>query len=148
MKLRYFVVDHEGQLQKAAQAGVQGLWEGRRRAKALGCRAAHELRLVSVVCDEDLLPTKVYVLRLPLTGGWFTEENRLTLQLFAMPDSVTPGEMLQHHTEGWPADFFRQLAVVLDVPLASLHVPLGVGGPLFTAAAMRVTPQQALRYLR
>jgi hypothetical protein len=148
MKLRYFVVGHNGQLQKAAQAGVQGLWEGRRRAEALGCRAANELRLVSVVCDEDLLPRKVYVLRLPLTDGRFTEENRLALQLFAMPECVTPGEMLRHHTEGWPPDFVEQLAVALDVPLASLHVPLGIGGPLFTAAAMRVTPQQALRYLR
>ena len=148
MKLRYFIVDDRGQLQKAAQAAVQGLWEGRRCAAELGCRAGHELRLVSVVCDEDLLPANVYVLRLPLTDGWFTEENRLILQLLALPSCVTPGEMLQHHTEGWPADFFRQLAVALDVPLASLHVPLGVGGPLLTAAAMRVTPQQALRYLR
>jgi hypothetical protein len=148
MKLRYFVVDDRGQLQRASQVGVQRLWEGCRRAAALGCSGANELHLVSVLCDEDLLPTKVYVLRLPLTDGWFTAENRLILQLFAMPDCVTPGEMLQHHTEGWPADFFRQLAVALDVPLASLQVPLGVGGPLFTAAAMRVTPQQALRYLR
>src|SRR5262245_18718671 len=105
MNLRYFIVDPEGHLRKAAQAVVQGLWEGRRRAEALGCRAAHELRLVSVVCDEDLLPTKVYVLRLPLTDGQFTEENRLTLHLFATPDCVAPGEMVQHHTEGWPADF-------------------------------------------
>jgi hypothetical protein len=148
MKLRYFVVDDREQLQKVAQARVQGLWEGHRRAEELGSSAAHDLRLVSVVCDDDLLPTKVYVLRLPLTEGRFTEENRLTLTLFSMPDCVTPGEMLRHHTAGWPADLFQQLAVALDVPLASLHVPLGVGGPLFTAAAMRVTPQQALRYLR
>src|SRR6185312_8088244 len=104
MKLRYFVVDDRGQLQKAAQAGVQGLWEGRRRAEALGCRAAQELRLVSVVCDDDLLPSKIYVLRLPLTEGRFAEENRLTLRLFAMPDCVTPEEMVQHHTVGWPTD--------------------------------------------
>jgi hypothetical protein len=127
---------------------VQGLWQGCRRADALGCPAANELRLVSVVCDEDLLPTRIYLLRLPLTNGRFTEENRLTLQLFSVPDCVTPDEMVRHHTEGWPGDFFRQLAVVLDVSVANLQVPLGVGGPLLTAAAMRVTPQQALRYLR
>jgi len=148
MKLRYFVVDASGQLQKASQAGVEDLWQGRRRGEALGCRTVNELRLVSVVCNEDLLPTKIYILRLPLTDGRFTEENRLTLQLYAMPDCVTPGEMVQHHTEGWPADFYHQLAVALDVPVMDLRVPLGVGGPLFTAAAMHVTPQQALRYLR
>ena len=146
MKLRYFIVNHQGRLHKVAQARVQALWEGR-GAESFGFPAAHELRLVSVVCDDDLLPTKVYVLRLPLTDGRFTEEDRLTLRLFSMPDCVTPGEAARHHTEGWPADFFRQLAVALDVPVAGLHVPLGVGGPLFTAAAMRVTPQQALRYL-
>jgi hypothetical protein len=147
MKLRYFVVGRKGLLHKVSQAGVQGLWEGRRGVQALGCPGAYELRLVSVVCDDDLLPSKVYVLRLPLANGQFTEESRLTLHLFAMPDCVTADEMLQHHMEGWPADLFVQLAVALDVPVADLRVPLGVGGPLFTAAAMRVTPQQALRYL-
>jgi hypothetical protein len=148
MKLRYFVVGRTGLLRKVSQAGVQGLWDGRRSAAVLGCPGAHELRLLSVVCDDDLLPTKVYVLRLPLTDGCFTGEDRLTLHLFAMPDCVTSEEMLQHHTDGWPADLFFQLAVALDVPVASLHVPVGVGGPLFTAAAMQLTPQQALRYLR
>ena len=145
MKLRYFVVDARGQLRRASQAAVKGLWQGCRGADALGCPAGNELRLVSVVCDDDLLPEKVYLLRLPLMGGAFTLESRLTLQLFARPDCVTPGELARHHTEGWPADFFRQLAVALDVPVAGLDVPLGVGGPLFLAAALRVTPAQAVR---
>jgi hypothetical protein len=148
MKLRYFVVDRYGRLQKASQARVRRLWEGDLAADALGCPASNELRLVSLVCDDDLLPEKVYVLRLPLTAGRFTTESRLTLHLFSRPDCVTPTELVQHHTEGWPADFFRQLAVALDVPLAALKVPLGVGGPLFLAAAMQLTPRQALRYLR
>jgi hypothetical protein len=103
---------------------------------------------VSVVCDENLLPLKIYVLRLPLSEGMFTEESQLTLKLFSRSDCVTPEELAQHHTEGWPADFFPQLAVALDVPVCDLQVPLGVGGPLFTAAIMCVSPQQALRYLR
>jgi hypothetical protein len=148
VKLRYFVVNERGQLQKASQAAVRGLWEGTRGADALGCPAGHELRLVSVVCDADLLPEKVYLLRLPLVEGVFTPESRLTLQLFTRPDCVTPGELTLHHTEGWPADFFQQLAVALDVPMAGVHVPLGVGGPLVLAAALRVTPRQALRHLR
>jgi hypothetical protein len=148
MKLRYFVVDAAGQLRKAPQAAVRGLWEGGLGADALGCPAGNELRLVSVLCDRHLLPKKVYLLRLPLTGGRFTEESRLTLHLFTRPDCVTPNELVQHHSEGWPADFFRQLAVALDVPAAGLNVPLGIGGPLFLAAKLSVTPREALRHLR
>ena len=148
MRLRYFLVDGRGQLQRVSQAAVQGLWEGRVRADALGGPPGNELRLVSVVCDERLLPTKCYVLRLPLTGGRFLEENYLTLRIFARPDCVTQHELFDHHTAGWPRDFFQQLAVALDVPTASLHVPLAIGGPLFLAAALRVTPREALRYLR
>ena len=148
MKIRYFVIDGQGQLRKASQAAVRALWEGRLGAAALGCPAGGELRLVSVACDEGLLPRRLYLLRLPLTAGMYTSESRLTLQAFTCPECVTPSELAEHHLAGWPADFFRQLAVALDVPLAGLDVPLGVGGPLFTAAALRVSPRQALRHLR
>jgi len=148
MKLRYFVVDPRGQLQRVSRAAVHELWDGRIRADALGCPVGSELRLISVVCDAHLLPRKLYLLRLPLTQGRFTAESYLTLHLFSRYDCVTPREVLDHHSKGWPADFFPQLAVALDVPVTSLHVPLGIGGPLFLAAALRVTPRQALRYLR
>ncbi len=148
MKLRYFVVDGHGQLRKATQAAVRELWEGGRGAESLGCPAGNELRLVSVVCDEALLPRSLYVLRLPLDCGMFTAESRMTLELFSLPDCVTPEELVRHHTAGWQGDFFRQLAVALDVPASALEVPVGVGGPLFLAAALRVTPRQALRYLK
>lgn len=148
MKLRYFVVDGCGQLRKASQGAVTGLWEGRRSAEALGCDVGTELRLVSVLCNDNLIPEKIYLLRLPLTDGRFTQEDYLTLQVFTRRDCVTAREVVQHHTDGWPRDFYHQLAVLLDVPMAQLNVPLGVGGPLFMAAAMRVTPTQAIRYLR
>lgn len=148
MKLRYFVLDAQGQLRKARKAAVKDLWEGRVQADTLGCGVPNELRLVSVVCDDDLLPKKLYVLRVPLIDGAFTQECWMTLHLFTQPDCVTPAECAEHHMEGWPRDFFRQMAVALDVPLAAIHVPMGVGGPLFVAAALRVTPQEALRYLR
>lgn len=148
MKIRYFLMNATGQLVKVSQASVYGLWNGSRRARGANGALAQELRLVSIICDENLLPLKIYVVRLPLCEGVFTEESQLTLKIFASPDCVTPDELVQHHTEGWPADFFRQLAVALDVPLDALKVPLGVGGPLFTAAVMCVSPQQAVRYLR
>lgn len=148
MKLRYFVVGPQHRLRKASQAAVRGLWEGRHGADALGCPAGHELRLASVVCDDHLVPKKVFLLRVPLIEGRFTLESQLTLQIFASPDCITPREVVQHHTEGWPVNLARQLAVALDVPLAALRVPTEVGGPLFTAAVMRVSPRQALRYFR
>jgi hypothetical protein len=107
-----------------------------------------ELRLISVLCDDRLLPRKIYLLRLPLIDGRFTRESYFTLRIFSMPDCVTPGEVIHHHTEGWPRNFFSQLAVALDVPRKFLEVPVGIGGPLLMAAALRVTPRQALRYLR
>jgi hypothetical protein len=148
MKLRYFVIDGHGRLRKTPQAAVRALWDGGLGATALGCVAGNELRLVSVLCDDDLQPCKVYLLRLPTTRGQFTFESRMTLHLFSQPDCVTPGEMSRHHAEGWPSDFFHQLAVALDVPVASLEMPLAIGGPLFVAAAQGVTPRQATRQLR
>lgn len=148
MKLRYFIADDQGQLRKVSQGDVRGLWEGKLRADDLGSTTDNELPLVSVVCDGDLLPEKVFLLRLPLTEGAFTTESHLTLHLFTQPDCVTHAELTRHHATGWPVNFLHQLAVALDVPVAALQVPFAVGGPLFLAAALRVSPRQALRYLR
>ena len=148
MKLRYFISDEHGQLRKVRRASVEALWEGHCRADALGCKEASELRLVSVVCDRKLMPRKIYLLRLPLTAGQFTQENYLTLQVFTMPDCVTPQEVARHHGGGWPRDLLRQLAIAADVPLAQIQVPVRIGGPLLLAAALRVTPSEAMRYLK
>jgi len=148
MKLRYLIVDAREQLQLAARSKVEALWQGEVSAAALGSEDRGELRLVSVLTDSRLMPKKVYVLRLPLSDGEFRKENYLTLQVFSRPDCVTPREVIKHHTEGWPKDFYPQLAVALDVPCKALQVPLGIGGPLLMAAALSVTPTQALRYLR
>lgn len=148
MKLRYFVLDGAGQLRKATQKRLAGLWDGRVRAADLGSPARTELRLVSVLCNDALQPRTVYLLRVPLTDGVFSHESYLTLQIFTMRDCVTPREVVQHHGAGWPADLLRQLAVVLDVPLASLEVPVRVGGPLLVAAAMGVDPRQTVQFLR
>ena len=83
--------------------------------------------LVSVLCDDNLHPHVIYVLRVPLTDGVCTAESQLTLQIFTMRDCVTSRELVEHHGAGWPADLRRQLAIALDVPLARLCVPLRVG---------------------
>jgi hypothetical protein len=148
MKLCYLVVDECGQLRRVQRAQIEGLWRGTLRAEDLGAAAANELRLVSVLRDSNLQAKKIFLLRLPLSSGLFTRENYLTLRIFSMPDCVTPREVVQHHTDGWPRDFFRQLAVVLDTPIAQLNVPLGIGGPLLMAAALRTSPRKALKFLK
>ena len=148
MKLRYYVVDEHGSLRKVRKAAVEALWDGSCRTEAFGCCGNSELRLVSVVCDRKLIPQKIYLLRLPLTDGRFLRENRRALRSFSMPSHVTAREVFAHHSEGWPRDFFGQLAVALDVPRSFLEVPLGIGGPLLMAAALRMAPRQAARYLR
>jgi hypothetical protein len=148
MKLRYLFVDRFGQLVTVRRSRVEHLWRGELRAQDIGSVGRNELRLVSVLCDDRLMPRKIFLLRLPLTDGQFTRENYLTLQIFSRRDYVTPREVISHHTDGWPNDFFRQLAVALDVPRKNLNVPLGIGGPLFMAAALKLSPRQALRYLR
>jgi hypothetical protein len=148
MKLRYLFVDRHGQLRVIRRAQVEALWQGRLSCDDLNGADPCELRLVSVLCDARLLPQKIFLLRLPLTGGYFTRANYRTLRTFSMPSRVTAHEMFVHHSDGWPADFFQQLAVALDVPKAQLDVPLGIGGPLMMAAAMRVPPREAVRYLQ
>src|SRR5204862_6472411 len=101
-----------------------------------------------VVCAHRLAPRLVVWRRPPLTAGMFAVGDSLTLQAFSRSDCVTPQEVIEHHAAGWPPDFFEQLAVLLDVPLKTVSVPFGIGGPLLIAAALRVTPQQALQYLR
>jgi hypothetical protein len=148
MKLRYLFVDRHGQLTVIRRADVEALWQGRLGADALHGPDLHELRLVSLLCNSRLVPQKIFLLRLPLTGGYFTRDNYRILRSFSMPSRVTAHEMFVHHSDGWPTDFFQQLAVALDVPKAFLNVPLGIGGPLLKAAAMGVPPREAVRYLR
>ena len=91
MKLRYLVVDGDNRLCLVRRRDVEALWKGRRHATDLGCPAGSEIRLVSALCDERLVPHKIFLLRLPLTHGEFTRENWLTLRIFTMPDCVSAG---------------------------------------------------------
>lgn len=148
MKLRYLVLDARGRLRKARPKVVAAILNSRASAAALGCPGARGLRLVTVVCDDDLLPAAVYLLRVPLTGGRFTAADGLVLRAFASPECVTPHEAATHHGAGWPADLVRQLAVALDVPVAGMGVPFDVGGPVLAAVVGRVTIREAARRLR
>ena len=148
MKLRYLIVDGNNQLKLIRRAQVEAIWSGHVPASQYGCGDLTELRLISVVCDGRIFATsRIYLLRIALTDGYFTRRNCRILRSFAMPSRVTAQEMFEHHTEGWPTDFFTQLAVALDVPRTLLDVPFGIGGPLLIAAALRISPKSAARYL-
>ena len=148
MRLRYLIVDSNQQIRFVRREQIEAFWRGRSRVTDLGCNDLRELRLVSVVCDRRLVPQRIYLLRIGLTDGYFTRGNYRTLRRFTLREHVTLREAFQHHSEGWPIDFFTQLAVALDVPRAMLDIPFGVGGPLLIAAALRISPKHAMRYLR
>ena len=148
MNMRYLLVDGDNQLKLVHREHVEAIWRGRVHVSEFGCADRTELRLISVMCDKRLLPQRIYLLRMALTAGYFTRRNYRVLRSFAMPSRVTAQEMFQHHSEGWPRDFFTQMAVALDVPRSLLDVPFGIGGPLLVAAALRVSPRIAVRFLK
>lgn len=148
MKMRYLIVDSDNQLRLISRAQVEAIWRGNAPASDHGCTDLTELRLISVACNEKLLPQRIFLLRMSLTDGYFTRRNYRALRSFAQPSQVTVREMFQHHGEGWPTDFFTQLAVALDVPRKMLDVPFGIGGPLLVAAALKVSPRVATRLLK
>lgn len=148
MKLRYLIVDNDNQLRLLSREHVEAIWRGDVSAAEYGCADPTELRLVSVISDRRLVPLRIFLLRIPLTNGAFTRRNFRALRSFTMPSRVTEREAFHHHSDGWPVDFFTQLAVALDVPRAMLDVPFGIGGPLLIAAALKISPRSAARYLK
>jgi hypothetical protein len=146
--LRYLLVDGNQQLRLVHREHVEAIWHGRIHVGQFGCDDPTELRLVTVMCNKRMMPARIFLLRMDLTDGYFTRRNYRVLRSFAMPSRVTTSEMFSHHSDGWPADFFTQLAVALDVPRSKLDVPLGIGGPLLVAAALRVSPRVAVRFLQ
>ncbi len=148
MKLQYLIVDGDNQLRLIRRRQVEAIWRGEACVSDFGITDLTEMRLVSVVCNKRLLPQRIFLLRIPLTDGCFTRRNYRALRSFTMPSRVTVQEAFHHHSDGWPTDFFTQLAVALDVPRAMLDVPFGIGGPLLIAAALKISPRSAARYLR
>ena len=147
MKTRYLFIDENEQLLLVPRRKIEAIWHGEISAAEIGCADGTELRLVSAICDSRLLPRQIYLMRLPLTDGYFTRQNHRALRSFLMRNRVTANEMFAHHSDGWPCDFFPQLAVALDVPCNMLDVPFGIGGPLMLAAALSISPRRAARLL-
>ncbi len=135
MLLRYFVVDAEDQFQFAGRKAVENVWRGKNSAASLGYPTGEQLRIVSVLCDEErLAPKVIFFLRTELEGGRITDKSR-----FDAYEAMTKhhrrrydSEAAQRQLAGWPQDWQRQLAVALDAPAVELR-RIGVGGPLLMA---------------
>jgi hypothetical protein len=147
MQIRYFVVDAHQQLFQARKKTVEGLWRGRLTAADLGCPVGDELRLITVVCNEKLLPRMTFFLRVDLEDGRPTDRSRIEAYE-AMTHSS--GRRYDHPTakkqfEGWPNDWRTQLAVALDVPIGQLQ-RVGLGGPLPMSDVWGISLEKVLDY--
>lgn len=147
MQLFYFVVDEDNQLRKASRHDVESLWRGECRADALEFRLGRRLRLITALCDENLVPVICYFAHLQLKEGTITEESKIdafeamSMQKRRRYDSPEARRQFR----GWPADWQRQLAVALDIPADRLR-KIGLGGPLLMSDLWGIPLEKVVSY--
>lgn len=153
MKVRFFCLDKDDRLQKVAQRHVEkAWWDERPWDDSTGRRL---VRLVTIVLDGDHRPRGCFLLRLTLKEGRLTHEIRREILAAAQRgiehlgkrSKPTGNPQIEKQMEGWPATLKRQLAVALDVPIGQLPKPR-FGGPLVTAAQLRISVKRALVYFQ
>ena len=155
MKVKFFYIESE-RVRLVAQSRMLGAWERRRRWD--NSQGTVELRLVTVICDDDLRPAYIYLLTLALQNGWITEGSRQDAVSFIIDESRWGGgdrkqraawlATLKTHLQNLPQKFGRQLAAALDVPLSDvIQAPLAVGGPLPVSLQMGISVNELLRYI-
>ena len=147
MQIRYFVADVEDRLHRVPGRAAEGLWLGRVTADELEFALGGELRVVTVLVDDDLEPVMTFFLRLDLDRSEVTDESRLDALDAATAEH---GERFSHpaqqrQLDGWPTDWRRQLAVALDVPPHRLG-RTGTGGPLVMCDLWGVPLDEVLEY--
>ncbi len=147
MQLTYFVVDTDHTIYRVDRELVEGLWDGHRTSDEFACSLGHDLRLITVLLDEDLLPVLCFFIRVELKDGVIT--NRSRIEAFeAMSNRVKrryDNPEAQRQFRGWPNDWQRQLAVALDVPAAEL-TKIGLGGPLLMADLWGISLEKVIEY--
>lgn len=147
MELLYFVVDQDGQLCHVPRQAVEDLWRGHRTTEALDCPLGEELRLISVLRDEDLTPKICFFVRLEIDQSRVTEESRI--EAYESMESAQKrrydNAAAQRQFAGWPIDWQSQLAVALDVPSSQLR-KLGIGGPLLMSDLWGISLEKVLEY--
>ena len=148
MLLRYFLVDIDNQFRLVSRHAVEDVWAGRRTVRVFDWEVGDELKIVSVLCDEETLEPKMcFFLRTDLEDLEITDESR-----FQAYDAMTRHNKRRYDTGSanhqmaeWPHDWQQQLAVALDVPAMDLK-RVGVGGPLLMADLWGYTIDRILDY--
>jgi len=148
MLLRYFVVDGSNQFRRVDRDVVEEVWNEQRLTDDLDWPIGDELRIVTVLCDEESLAPQVsFFLRTELVGGEITEESRNeAYEAMSRHQGRRYGSRAAHHQlAGWPQDWQRQLAVALDVLPGELR-RIGIGGPLLMADLWGFSIERILDY--
>ena len=130
MKLKFFYIESD-RVRQAAQSRMLGAWERRRHGD--NSQGARDLKLITIVCDDDFHPVHVYLLKLSLQDGWITEESRRDAVSFVVDEARWGGgskkqraawiAAIKQHVQGFPPDMGNQLAAALDVLGAGLRTP-------------------------
>ena len=148
MLLNYFVVDTDQQLRRVEREAVEEVWEGVSTADSLPNRVGEELRILSVLCDEEeLQPQTCFFVKADLQDGQITAESRSEAYDAMSAHQQQPDEQALPASQfaGWPVDWQTQLAVALDVPAIRFR-QVGVGGPLLMADLWGFSIDQILGY--
>ncbi|MBW3540859.1 MAG: hypothetical protein KY476_11360 [Planctomycetes bacterium] len=147
MDLAYFVFDADGVLHRVRPNRIEAVWKGRSPAEAVGVRLDDELRLISALRDERLMPVVCYFVRLELEDGYITDDSRCDAYeaMTARNRRRYDHPAARRQFEGWPADWPRQLAVALDVAVDKLR-RLGLGGPLLMADLWGIPIAKVVQY--
>lgn len=161
MRVRYFLVEESGEVQRAAQAAVEGAWEASRPLDDLA--GQRNVGIVTVLCDDSYRPIQCFMTRVQVVDGRITDESRdqahhawfLLRPPIPIPGTPSaPREDPRSHPSvvfqlsNWPPTdhLRRQLAIALDVPLELVPDDLYIGGPLIAALQCDITIRQAMTY--
>ena len=141
-------MDVDNQFQLVDQDVMEDTWNGRATTEELPFAVADELRVVTVLCDEDsLAPKMCFFVRTELEKGLITDKSR-----YAAYDAMTQHNQRLYDVDdengqfaGWPSDWQSQLAVALDVPAVEIN-RIGIGGPLLMADLWGFPIEKILEY--
>ena len=143
MQLKYFVVDADERLWQVSRYTVEDLWKNHATSDEFDFNLDEELRLITVLCNERLLPIVTFFVHLELEQGRITDESRVeAFEAMGGRDDVTSAK---RQFFGWPDDWPHQLAVALDVPISHFR-KVGVGGPLLMSDLWGIPLQKVLDY--
>src|SRR4051794_26840096 len=141
MLVRYFYVDAQGKVHKAAQRATEraflngGRWDDSQGQKSLW--------LLSFICDDRLRPLLgSFLPKLDVADGFFTPASRrsaIAAVMNRLPQPQLPDEAPSESQPSapiatWPnqQNTYQQLAAALDIPIDQLP-EIALGGPLVVA---------------